>query len=175
MASKPAADPRGDVAVAAELAEAVAEPEQVAERRRPAAAGTACPRTAPGPTARAGAVARASSSTARSMPVGLRAEDALELLDRALEALVGDGGGVGERPAEGDGRHDRLALEHAERSRHQLAGHLPEARAAAREVRRAVGEGDAAGDAARARVEAEGDVALVALGREVHLPDDRAR
>ena len=50
-----------------------------------------------------------------------------------------------------------------------VPGHLPEDAAAAREVGRAVGRGDAA-ELARARGEAERLVVRVALGGEVHLP-----
>ncbi len=105
--------------------------------------------------------------------VGRGAEDALELLDGAGQPLVCDGGGVGEAPAERDGRDDGLHVEHAEGGGHQLAGRLAEGRAPAREVGGAVGQRHAAGDLAGAPAEAEGGVALVALGGEVHLADER--
>ena len=72
----------------------------------------------------------------------------------------------------GDARHDGLRVEHREGGRDELARHLTEARATAREVRGAIGERDAAGFRGT-RAEAERGVALMALGREVDRADDR--
>ena len=81
-------------------------------------------------------------------------------------------GGVGALPAEVDARLDDLRVEHGERGGHDAAGHLPEDAAAAGEVGRTVGHGDALAACAAAAVEAERVVRLVALGGEVHLADE---
>ena len=79
---------------------------------------------------------------------------------------------IGARPAELDERYDDGGVEHPERGRHDLARHLAHHAAAAREVGRAVGHGDAA-DLGRAGVEPERGVGGMALGSEVDLADDR--
>ena len=92
--------PGGDVAVAAELAQLVAETEQVAERRARQALGEGAGEERPAPRLerRDGA---GEELVGAIDAVGRRAEDALELADRPVEASRRDGRSVGERPAEG--------------------------------------------------------------------------
>ena len=73
---------------------------------------------------------------ARPEPVGLGPEDPRQLADRAPCPGRADGGRVHLAPAELDGRDHRLGVEHGERCRHHLAGHLAHDRAPAREVGR---------------------------------------
>ena len=82
--------PGGDVAVAAELAELVAEAEQVAERGAGQAQGEVAGEERPAPRLerRDGA---GEELVGAVDPVGRRAEDPLELADRPVEAGGGDG------------------------------------------------------------------------------------
>ncbi len=163
------ADPGGGVAVAAVLAQHVAEAPHAAEhsggRRLGQRAGEQCP--AFGSQRSDGGREKVGRTLGAG---GLGTEHALELRDGAAVSSGADGGCVGEAPALGHAGHHGLRVEHGERCGHHLARHLAHQRAAAGEVGGAVGQCHTVG-LASARVEAELDVVGVALGREVDLPD----
>jgi hypothetical protein len=113
------------VAVAAVLAQPVTEAEQVAEGRARKWLGER-PREQGAPRG----VQVIESSLEQLGPTpgagGVGSQQALQLAHRPLEASIGDGGGVGERPAVGDGGDHDLHVEHPEGGGHQLAGCLAE-------------------------------------------------
>ncbi len=171
VAVRPAATQAGVVAVAAVLAQEVAE---VPDRRQVIVGHGEC-RDAGGQMAtvdrqRCGGELQQLTGTGDA--IGLLADQSAQLRHCTVSSRCSDRVGIGAGPGQLHHRYDDGGAEHAERSGDHLTGDLAEQAPTTRKVGRTIRQRHAVGITG-AGVEAERDVVGVAFGREVHLPDHR--